>query len=148
MKIILKENVENLGKRGDVVNVKDGYARNYLLPHAMAMRWTPGAIKILEQERRVYEAKQVKAKDDALAIAEKIAAVELSFSKRSGDQDVLYGSVTQSDLADALKEKGVVVEKRRILLHEPIKRLGDYEVPVRLHADVAPILRIHVVKEE
>ena len=148
MKIILKEDVENLGKRGAVVTVKDGYARNYLLPKGMAMRFTPGAVKVLEQERRMYEARQLKAKEDAQAIAEKLEALELSVLKRAGDQDVLYGSVTPTDVADLLKEKGFTVDKRKIALHEPIKKLGEYEIPIRLHPEVAPKVKLVVRKEE
>lgn len=148
MKIILKEDVENLGKRGAVVTVKDGYARNYLLPKGMAMRFTPGAVKVLEQERRMYEARQLKAKEDAQALAEKLEALELSVLKRAGDQDVLYGSVTPTDVADLLKDKGFAVDKRKIVLHEPIKKLGEYEIPIRLHPEVAPKVKLVVRKEE
>ena len=148
MKIILKEEVENLGQRGAIVNVKDGYARNYLLPRGLAMRFTPGAQKVLEQERRMYDVRQLKVKEDAQALAEKLAAVELSVSKRAGDQDVLYGSVTPTDIADMLEAKGVPVEKRRIILREPIKKLGDFEIPIRLHPEVQPVVILHVVKEE
>ena len=109
MKVILKEDVENLGARGVVVNVKDGFARNYLLPKGMAMRFTAGAQKVLGQERRMYELRQLKAKEEAMAVADKLSAVELTVSKRAGDQDVLYGSVTPTDIADLLKGAGFVV---------------------------------------
>lgn len=148
MKVILKEEVENLGVRGAVVNVKDGYARNYLLPRGLALRFTPGAHKVLEQERRMYELRQLKAKEDAQAVAERVAALELTVAKRAGDQDVLYGSVTPTDIADLMEASGVTIEKRRILLREPIKKLGDYEITVRLHQEVNPKVRLHVVKEE
>ena len=148
MKIILKEEVENLGARGAVINVKDGYARNYLLPRGLAMRWTPGAHKILEQERRMYDLRQLKAKEDAQAMAERVAALELTVAKRAGDQDVLYGSVTPTDIADLMEAAGVTVEKRRIVLREPIKKLGEFEVSIRLHHEVAPTVRLHVLKEE
>lgn len=148
MKIILKEEVENLGHRGAVVTVKDGYARNYLLPKGLAMRFTPGAQKVLEQERRMYELRQLKAKEEAQAFAEKLSAVELTVAKRSGDQEVLYGSVTPSDLADMLEAQGFVVEKRRIILHEPIKKLGDFDIHIRLHPEVQPVVKLHVIKEE
>ena len=148
MKVILKEDVEHLGARGAVVNVKDGFARNYLLPKGMAMRFTAGAQKVLEQERRMYELRQLKAKEEAMALGEKIAALEFTVHKRSGDQDVLYGSVTPTDVADLLKSAGYVVDKRRILLNEPIKKLGDFEVSIRLHHEVAPKIMLHVLKEE
>ncbi len=148
MKVILKENVEHLGNRGAIVNVKDGYARNYLLPKGIAMRYTPGAQKVLQQERRMYEANQLKAKEEAAELAEKISSLDISISRRAGDQDVLYGSVTVSDLADLIKAKGIVVDKRKILMHEPIKKLGDYEIGVKLHQEVVPMVHIHVIKEE
>jgi len=148
MKVILKEDVENLGARGAVVNVKDGFARNYLLPKGMAMRFTGGAQKVLEQERRMYELRQLKAKEEAMALAEKISAVELTVSKRAGDQDILYGSVTPTDIADLLKAAGYLVDKRRIVLHEPVKKLGEFEVSIRLHHEVTPKVRLHVLKEE
>lgn len=148
MKIILKEEVENLGHRGAVVTVKDGYARNYLLPKGLAMRFTPGAQKVLEQERRMYDLRMLKAKEAAQAVAEKLAAVELTVAKRAGDQEVLYGSVTPTDIAEMFKAQGFVVEKRRIVLHEPVKKLGDYDVHIRLHPEVVPVVKLHVVKEE
>lgn len=148
MKIILKEDVENLGTRGAIVNVKDGYARNFLLPKGMAMRYTKGAQKVLEQERRMYETRQLKAKEDAQALADRIGALEFTVAKRAGDQDVLYGSVTPTDVADLLKGAGYAVDKRKIALHEPIKKLGDFEVVIRLHHEIAPKVKIHVVKEE
>lgn len=148
MKIILKEDIDNLGARGKVVTVKDGYARNYLLPRGLAMKFTPGAEKVIAQERRTFEVRQVKERETAQALADQLSGLELSISKRSGDQDVLYGSVTTSDVAELIKAKGFIVDKRRILLHEPIKKLGEYEVPLRLHKDVTPAVKVIVVKEE
>lgn len=148
MKIILKEDVDNLGARGAVVTVKDGYARNYLIPRSLAMRFTAGADKILAQEKRKYEVRQVREKDEALVLAEKILAVELTLARRVGDQESLYGSVTPTDLSELLAEQGFKIDKRKILLYAPIKKLGDYEVPIRLHKEVSPLLRVHVVKEE
>ena len=148
MKVILKEDVDNLGARGKVVNVKDGYARNYLLPRGLAMMHTAGAGKLLAQEHRMYEVRQVKAKEEAEQLAERILAVELTVAKRAGDQDVLYGSVTPTDIADLLEAKGFAIDKRKILLREPVKKLGDYEVQLRLHREVLPAVKLHVVKEE
>jgi len=148
MKIILKEAVDNLGDRGSVVSVKDGYARNYLLPKGLAMRFTPGAQKVLGQERRMYDLRQLKAKEEAQAFADKITAVDLTVAKRAGDQEVLYGSVTPTDIAEMLAAKGIAVEKRKIVLREPIKKLGDYEIQIRLHHEVSPSVRLHVIKEE
>jgi len=148
MKIILKEAVDNLGDRGSVVSVKDGYARNYLLPKGLAMRFTPGAQKVLGQERRMYDLRQLKAKEEAQAFAEKITAIDLTVAKRAGDQEVLYGSVTPTDIAEMLAAKGIAVEKRKIVLREPIKKLGDYEIKIKLHHEVSPSVRLHVIKEE
>jgi len=148
MKIILKEEVSGLGVRGDVTEVKDGYARNYLLPKDLAMRFTPGAHKVLEQERRVYEIRQVKAKEEAEALGEKLSALELSIAKKVGEQDVLYGSVTAGEVAEMLKAKGFVIDKRKILLNEPIKKIGDFEIGIRLHAEVVPNVHLSVTKEE
>lgn len=148
MKVILREDVDNLGARGKVVSVKDGYARNFLIPRGLAMRFTAGAQKVLDQERRTFEVRTVKAREEAEAVAEKLTALELTVAKRAGDQDVLYGSVTPTDISDLIEEKGVVVDRRRIVLHEPIKKLGDYEIPIRLHKDVVPHVKLHVVKEE
>lgn len=148
MKIILKDAVENIGPRGTVAEVKDGYARNYLIPKGLAMKYTEGAKKVLEQEHRMYETKQLKAKEEALAFSEKLEALELIIMKRAGDQDVLYGSVTPTDISDLLEQKGFKVDKRKILISEPIKKLGDFEIKVRLHSEVIPKIKLKVIKEE
>ena len=148
MKVILKDTVENVGTRGAVAEVKDGYARNYLIPRGLAMKWTAGGMKLLHQERKMYETKQLKAKDDASEVAEKLSAVQLVANKRAGDQDVLYGSVTPTDISDLLQEKGFKIDKRKILLHEPIRKLGEFEIRIKLHAEVIPVIKLTVVKEE
>lgn len=148
MKVILKDTVENIGTRGSVAEVKDGYARNYLIPKGLAMKYTKGAMKILEQERKMYETKQIKEKEEAIKIAEKLSALELQIAKRAGDQDVLYGSVTPTDIADLLEEKGFKVDKRKIVLHEPIRKLGEFSVKIKLHSEVIPSVKLTVIKEE
>jgi large subunit ribosomal protein L9 len=148
MKVILKDAVENLGARGTVVEVKDGYARNFLIPKGLAMKYTNGAIKVLHQERKMYETKQIKEKEDALQLSEKLSSIELTVLRRAGDQDVLYGSVTPTDIADLLEEKGFKVDKRKIILHEPIRKLGDYSVKIRLHSEVVPTIKLTVLREE
>ena len=148
MKIILKEDVDNLGARGSIVTVKDGYARNYLIPKAIAMKFSQGAEKVLAQEKRKYQTKQVREKDAALELAEKISALEFTLAKRVGDQDNLYGSVTPSDVCELLESKGFKMDKRKVLLHAPIKKLGDYDIPVKLHKEVSPSFKLHVIKEE
>ena len=147
MEIILRQGVENLGKPGDVVNVKAGYARNYLLPHGLAYEATPGNLKRIQQERDRLEAAENERRAGAQSIAEKLEQVSLTFSARVGEEGKLFGSVTATDIAQQLESQGFHVEKRQIDLHEPIKALGVYRVPVRLHADVKPEIRVWVIKQ-
>lgn len=148
MKIILKEDIEHLGQRGKVVNVKDGYARNFLIPKGLAMSYTTGAVKVLDQEKRKYELKQVKLKDEALTIAEKMKDLSFTIPKRVGENDALFGSVTTTDIADLLEKEGFIMDKRKILLPEPIKKVGTYDISIRLHKEVHPTVKVLVVKEE
>jgi large subunit ribosomal protein L9 len=147
MEIILRQGVENLGKPGDVVNVKAGYARNYLLPHGLAYEATPGNLKRIQQERDRLEAAENERRSGAQGIAEKLEQVSLTFSARVGEEGKLFGSVTATDIAQQLEAQGFRIEKRQIDLHEPIKALGVYRVPVRLHADVKPEIRVWVIKQ-
>lgn len=147
MEIILRQAVENLGKTGDVVNVKQGYARNYLLPHGLAYEATPGNLKRIQQERNRLEAAENERRGTAQGQAEKLEQVSLTFSARVGDEGKLFGSVTATDIAQQLESQGFHVEKRQIDLHEPIKALGVYRVPIRLHADVKPEIRVWVIKQ-
>jgi large subunit ribosomal protein L9 len=147
MEVILRHAVENLGKPGDVVKVKNGYARNYLLPHNLAYEATPGNLKRIQQERQRLEAAEAQRRDAAQGIASKLEQVSLTFSARVGDEGKLFGSVTASDIAQQLAQQGFEIEKRQIDLHEPIKSLGVYRVPVRLHADVKPEIRVWVIKQ-
>jgi large subunit ribosomal protein L9 len=147
MEIILRQAVENLGKTGDVVKVKAGYARNYLLPHGLAYEATPGNLKRIQQERDRLEAAENDRRQAASGIAEKLEQVSLTFSSRVGEEGKLFGSVTAADIAQQLEAQGFHIEKRQIDLHEPIKALGVYRVPVRLHADVKPEVRVWVIKQ-
>ena len=147
MEIILRQAVENLGKTGDVVNVKPGYARNYLLPHGLAYEATPGNLKRIQQERDRLEAAENDRRSTAQGLAEKLEQVSLTFSARVGEEGKLFGSVTSTDIAAQLEAQGFHVEKRQIDLHEPIKALGVYRVPIRLHADVKPEVRVWVIKQ-
>jgi large subunit ribosomal protein L9 len=147
MEIILRQAVENLGKTGDVVNVKPGYARNYLLPHGLAYEATPGNLKRIQQERDRLEAAENDRRSTAQGVAEKLEQVSLTFSARVGEEGKLFGSVTATDIAAQLEAQGYHVEKRQIDLHEPIKALGVYRVPIRLHADVKPEVRVWVIKQ-
>jgi len=146
MEIILRQAVENLGKTGDVVNVKPGYARNYLLPHGLAYEATPGNLKRIQQERDRLEAAENERRGTAQGLAEKLEQVSLTFSARVGEEGKLFGSVTATDIAQQLEAQGYHIEKRQIDLHEPIKALGVYRVPIRLHADVKPEVRVWVIK--
>ena len=146
MEIILRQAVENLGKPGEVVKVKNGYARNYLLPHGLAYEATPGNLKRIQQERDRLEAAENERRGTAQGLAAKLEQVSLTFSARVGDEGKLFGSVTASDIAQQLESQGFHIEKRQIDLHDPIKALGVYRVPVRLHADVKPEIRVWVIK--
>ncbi|HXT18419.1 MAG TPA: 50S ribosomal protein L9 [Gemmatimonadaceae bacterium] len=147
MEIILRQAIENLGKPGDVVKVKSGYARNYLLPHGLAYEATAGNLKRIQQERDRLEAAENERRQAASGIAEKLEQVSLTFSARVGEEGKLFGSVTAADVAQQLEAQGFHIEKRQIDLHEPIKALGVYRVPVRLHADVKPEVRVWVIKQ-
>jgi len=147
MDVILRENVEKLGAAGDVVTVKDGYARNYLLPRGLAYPATDGNRRRLESEHKSRSRRVEAEVGQAKEIAAKLEAVSLSFSMKAGEGDKLFGSVTTHDIAERLKAEGFDIDKKAVELQEPIKALGVYKVPVRLHADVKPDVRVWVVKE-
>ncbi len=128
------------------MNVKPGYARNYLLPHGLAYEATPGNLKRIQQERNRLEAAESERRGTAQGLAEKLEQVSLTFSARVGEEGKLFGSVTATDIAQQLEAQGYRIEKRQIDLHEPIKALGVYRVPIRLHADVKPEVRVWVIK--
>jgi large subunit ribosomal protein L9 len=144
MKLVLTDDVKGLGHRGDVVNVAEGYGRNFLLPNELAFPATPGNLKRLEQEKKRYDARISHEKDEAQKVAKSIEGTRIVLHKKSGENDALYGSVTSSELADALAAKGVEVDKRRIDLEEPIKRLGEHTVHVKLHRDVTVAVTVEV----
>ena len=146
MEVILRQAVESLGKPGDVVKVSNGYARNYLLPHGVAFEATPGNLKRIQQEKDRLEAAENERREAAQALATKLEQVQLTFSARVGDEGKLFGSVTSADVAQQLESQGFHIEKRQIDLHEPIKALGVYRIPIRLHADVKPEIRVWVIK--
>ena len=146
MEVILRQAVESLGKPGDVVKVSNGYARNYLLPHGVAFEATPGNLKRIQLERDRLEAAENERRSAAQGLAEKLEQVQLTFSARVGDEGKLFGSVTSADVAQQLEAQGFHIEKRQIDLHEPIKALGVYRIPIRLHADVKPEIRVWVIK--
>ena len=147
MEVILREHVDNLGRRGEIVKVADGYARNYLLPRKLALLVTEGNKKQIERERAKFEAKEAEEKKIAEAMAARLATVELIIPRKVGETEALYGSVTTADIADALAAKGFELDRRKLHLPDPIKRLGEYEVPVKLHRDVTVKLKVRVVAD-
>ena len=147
MEVILRQAVDNLGHTGDVVKVSPGYARNFLLPRGLAYEATTGNKKRLEQERSRLEAAENERKGKASELATKIEQASLTFSARVGEEGKLFGSVGAADIAAELEKQGLHVEKRQVDLHEPIKALGVYRLPVRLHADVKPEVRVWVIKQ-
>ena len=147
MEVILREHVDHLGKRGEIVKVADGYARNYLLPRKLALPATEGNRKHVERERKIMETREAGEKAAAEAIATRLSAVDISIARRVGDTEQLYGSVTSGDIVDYLKAKGFEVDRRKLILPEPIKALGEYTVPLKLHREVTVPLKVQVVKE-
>ena len=148
MKIVLVEEVGNLGQPGDVVTVKDGYARNFLIPAGFALKADPKKMKMLEAQRRAVEEKQLREVKTHESMAERLRSLELIAKAQVGEEDRMFGAVTSADIAELLVEKGLNVDRRIIQLAEPNKALGVYTVPVKLHADVEAHVRVKVVKEE
>ena len=148
MKVILREDVSNLGKVGDVVEVKPGYGRNFLIPRKKAVLATEGNVRRIEHEKKVILARQAKLKAGASELAKRLAGVEITIARKVGDQDKLYGSVTVSDIAEALSTMKLPIERRQIQLAEPLKALGTVEVPVKLHSEVVQPLKVTVVAEK
>jgi len=147
MEIILRDHVDNVGKRGDIVKVANGYARNYLLPRNLALPATEANKQRIQRERKIVEAREGEERVAAEALAERLVALDLQIARKVGDNDTLYGSVTNSDIADLLKEKGFDIDRRKILLPDAIRSLGESLVPVKLHRDVTAQLKVSVVKE-
>ncbi|MBZ5503124.1 MAG: 50S ribosomal protein L9 [Acidobacteriia bacterium] len=148
MQIILQEDVEKLGTRGQLVEVAEGYARNFLLPRKLALEATAGNMKRLEKMRAAFALKEATEKGDAQKLAELLAGVSLEIARKAGETDQLFGSVTPADIAEALAAKGFTVDKRKIALTEPIKLVGEFDVPVKLHREVALTVKLVVKKEE
>jgi len=148
MKIILREDVDKLGQVGDIITVKDGYARNYLLPKEIAYIATPGAIKRLEFERRQHDRRLEKAKGVAEELVAKLADVQISIQMKVGDEGKLYGSVTQQMIASELNARGFDIDKRHIVIEDAIKTLGIFDIKVKLHPVVTASLKVWVISEE
>jgi large subunit ribosomal protein L9 len=147
MQVILKENVKDLGHIGDVVNVKDGYARNFLIPKGLAVEANPKNIKALEHEKKKIQELAKKAKTAAEELAARVSGTSVTIKAKTGEADKLFGSVTAMDIADALQKEGMDIDKKKIVLDEPIKRLGSYTVNVKIYSDVTAQLNVQVVSE-
>jgi len=147
MKIILREDVEALGPKGTVVNVADGYGRNYLIPKGAAYLATPGNINRYEEEKKFFDARSIKEREEAQTLASRLTNVSCTIAKKVGENEVLYGSVTNADIAAVLKEEGFNVDKRKIVIDEPLKKLGVYNIPIKLHPEVTAEMKVWVVKE-
>ena len=147
MEVILREHVDNLGRRGEIVKVAAGYARNYLLPRKLALPVTEGNKRHVERERRIMETRESEEKGQAEAMASRLAMIDISIARRVGETDQLYGSVTAVDIADYLKTKGFEIDRRKLILPEPIKNIGEHKVPLKLHREVTVPLVVKVVKE-
>jgi large subunit ribosomal protein L9 len=148
MEVILREDIEKLGTRGQVVKVAPGYARNFLLPKRLAVAATESNKKIVEQERQAHLRKEAKAKGEAEDLSKMLSGVSITIAQKAGEADQLFGSVTAKDIAEALEKQNYTIDRRKIQLDEPIKQLGEFKVPVRLHREVVAEVTVHVVKEE
>jgi len=147
MKVILLKDVDKLGTLGDELEIKDGYARNYLIPKKLVVESNKGALRILEQKRQERQRREDKIKAECLELAEKIKAMSCTISVDAGEKDKLFGSVTSEMISDFLKDEGVELDKKKIILEEPIKALGAYNIEIRLHPEVETQIRIWVVKK-
>jgi large subunit ribosomal protein L9 len=148
MEVILREEVEKLGRRGDLVKVAAGYARNYLLPKKLAVTATASNVKIVEQEKQAHLRRDAKEVAEAQDLGKLMGSVSVTIAQKAGENDQLFGSVTASDVATALEKLGYTVDRRKVHLEEPIKQLGEHKVTVRLHRDVSIDIPVHVVRED
>jgi large subunit ribosomal protein L9 len=148
MEVILREDIDKLGHRGEVVKVAAGYARNFLLPRRMAVAATDSNKKIVEQERQAHLRREAKEQGEAADLGKLLGAVEVTIAQKAGESDQLFGSVTASDIAAALEKQGYTIDRRKVILEEPIKTLGDFKVTIKLHREVSVEIQVHVVKEE
>jgi large subunit ribosomal protein L9 len=147
MELILRDDVEKLGRRGEIVKVKDGFARNFLLPRGLGMPVTAANKAMIDKERKAHEARLAKEKAEFESLAARIGGLRFVAPRKVGENDVLYGSVTAGDIAEFLKSKGIEIDKRKVQLDEPIKHLGEHEVKIKLHPEVLASVRLLVTKE-
>jgi large subunit ribosomal protein L9 len=147
MKVILKTDVKDLGRVGEVVNVKDGFARNFLVPQGLAVEASTKNVKVFEHEKKKIQEMARKLRSGAAGLAEKISAAKIVIKAKAGEEDKLFGSVTSMDIADALKAEGIEIDKKKIQLDEPIKRIGEYTVAIKLHSEISAQLNVQVMPE-
>ena len=147
MEVILREHVDNLGRRGDVVKVAAGYARNFLLPRKLALAVNDNNRRQIDRERKLAEVRELEERSQAEAFAARLAQIDISIARRVGENNTLYGSVTSGDVAQALHAKGFDIDKRKITLVDPLKAIGEYTLPVRIHRDVTAEIKVKVVGE-
>jgi len=147
MKVILKEDIPNLGKAGQIVNVKDGYARNFLFPKGLALLADEKNMKILEYQKKKIEEEAKKKRQDAQSIFERLSQVNLKISAKAGEDQKLFGSITSKDIANALEKEGFAIDKKQITVSEPIKRIGEYEVEVKLHENITAKVKVTIIPE-
>jgi large subunit ribosomal protein L9 len=145
MKVILRSDLDELGLEGAIVNVKEGYARNYLIPKGFALIANNGNIKLIEMQKKKIEANRLKGKEDAMKAAKDLEGIVITISQKVGEEDKLYGSVTNMDIADEMEKKGITIDRKKIVLDKPIKTLGEFEVKVKLHPEVTGIVKVTVV---
>jgi large subunit ribosomal protein L9 len=148
MKIILREDMDALGLEGDIVEVANGYGRNYLIPKGIALEANTQNIKLLETQRKKIEIKRLKAKEEAEKVKERLADVMITISQKAGEEDKLYGSVTSMDIAAHLEKQGILIDRKKISMDKPIKALGEYDVPIRLYPEVTGSIKVTVVPEK
>jgi len=148
MEIILNNDIDELGFEGDIINVARGYARNYLIPKGLAVKASSQNMKIFEHRKKKIEVKRLKAKEDALQLKQELEGLSLSFSHKAGEEGKLYGSITSMDIAAAMEKKGMIIDRRKILLDRPIKMLGDYEISVRIYPEVIGTVKVAVTPDK
>jgi large subunit ribosomal protein L9 len=146
MKVLLKADVPKIGKKGEILEVKEGYARNFLFPNGMAVEASGGAMKQVEAEKKALERKKAKEKEEALALAEKIKGTTITLRHKAGEEGRLFGSITSAEVAEALKQKGFTIDKKQVILEEPIRLVGSHGVKIKLHTEVTADLHLEVAK--
>jgi len=146
MKVLMKQDVAKIGKKGQILEVKEGYARNFLIPGGLAVEASGGAMKQIEEEKKASDRHKAKEKEEAQALAKKIEAVSILLKHKAGEEGRLFGSITSAEVAEALKQKSFTVDKKKIVLDEPIRLVGDYSVTIKLHPEVAAHLNVRVEK--